>query len=219
MAVGLVTNVLRDGHPSLPDSAPGVTWLEDMGDGTAAEHAAYYAGNPPPEMVACEFADVGGGLWFTLGPTDVDLRDVELEEFLTMPGFSPDTQTWTPTLAQGASSNISKTVNMANYWRIGDMVFFEVKVTASAAGTAGSSITITLPVTGVVAAQVNTPVGTGAYLDTGTAQYPAIVEPASTTTLAMYRADVTVAGYIGASPNIAVASGDIFYAWGRYQAA
>lgn len=119
----------------------------------------------------------------------------------------PTTQTWTPTVAQGVSTNINKTVNLADFIQIGPLVFAWVQITATAAGTAGSAITLTLPVnsafTGIV--------GTGRYIDSGTATYKAICVIESATTMALIRTDDTNNTRIGANPNIAVANNDI---WG-----
>lgn len=125
---------------------------------------------------------------------------------------------WTPTLAQGASSNISKTVNYAKYMRAGSLVIGSVKLTASAAGTSGSAITITLPVT---AATTDLPCGSGFYYDTGTAYYGSVAWLASTTTLKLFRADTAAAVSVGvgSDPAIAVASTDVFYAFFTYEAA
>jgi len=124
---------------------------------------------------------------------------------------------YTPTLAQGASTNIAKTVNYAKYLSIGKLVICQVRVAATAAGTAGSGISISLPVT---AATSITFVGTGSYGDGGTL-YPATAFLASTTTLTLVRVDVSSTGGnpIGADPNIAVASGDIYWASFMYEAA
>ncbi len=123
---------------------------------------------------------------------------------------------WTPTLAQGVSTNITKTVVYAKYWRIAQLVFFSVRLSATAAGTLGSNITITLPVT---ASTTGLSVGSGFYLDSGTAFYRCIIN-LNSTTLSLLRDDSTssAAGSIGSDPSLAVASNDTFNANGFYEA-
>src|SRR6266498_47407 len=53
--------------------------------------------------------------------------------------------TWTPTVAQGVSTNIGKTVNEAQYIEIGNMIQFWVSLSITASGTAGSQLTVSLP--------------------------------------------------------------------------
>lgn len=133
---------------------------------------------------------------------------------------SNTTKSYTPTLAQGASTNISKTVNRSRYFKNGGWVNGSVKVSATAAGTSGSAITITLPVaTG--ASNVGLVAGSGFYNDGGT-QYQAVVYIASTTTIGLLSthgtASTSTDDPIGVNPNIAVASGDIFNVSFSYEA-
>lgn len=124
------------------------------------------------------------------------------------------TKSYTPTLAQGASTNISKTVNYAKYSKSSTRVSGTVKVTASAAGTAASAITISTPITASTSGLV---VGSGFYNDGGT-QYQAVAYLLTTSTIALLRTDATADSAIGASPNIAVASNDIFNVSFSYEA-
>ena len=123
---------------------------------------------------------------------------------------------YTPTLSQGASTNIAKTVDYAKYVAAGKLIIGQVKLTPSAGGTAGSAITITLPVTAATSGII---VGPGWYSDTGTSDYRGHAFLATTTTLVIYRPVVGTGGAIGLDPNIAVASGDVFYASFTYEAA
>ena len=122
---------------------------------------------------------------------------------------------WTPTLSQGVSTNIAKTVNYAKYVAAGKLIIATVKVSATAAGTAGSAIRVSLPVT---AATSNIVAGSGRY-DDGATLYAALAAIGTTTTIELNRADATFTGSIGSDPNIAVASGDVFYASFTYEAA
>ena len=121
---------------------------------------------------------------------------------------------YTPTLAQGASSNIAKTITYAKYLQFGKLVICQIYLVATGAGTAGSDITVTLPVT---AARSGGMIGTGAYVDAGFTVYAAIAVFASTTTVTLQRNE-SGAG-IGTDPNIAVASGDSFQCTLLYEAA
>ena len=123
---------------------------------------------------------------------------------------------YTPTLAQGASTNIAKTVTYAKYVAAGKLIICQVRLAPTAAGTAGSPITITLPVTAATSALI---VGSGAYSDTGTNLYASVAWLTSTTTLELRRTDQAYTAGIGADPNIAVASGDAFRASFMYEAA
>lgn len=53
---------------------------------------------------------------------------------------------WTPTVGQGATTNITKTVNYARYIRIGRTIIGSFYVTVTGTGTAASSVSLTLPV-------------------------------------------------------------------------
>ena len=124
---------------------------------------------------------------------------------------------WTPTLSQGVSTNIAKTVTYAKYVAAGKLIIATVKLAPTAAGTAGSAITITLPVTAATSAFF---MGSGAYQDASPAtNYPALVYLNSATTLALFRSDVSWSNAVGADPNIAVASGDTLHAWFAYEGA
>lgn len=123
---------------------------------------------------------------------------------------------YTPTLAQGASTDISKTVTRAAYLQFGKLLIVQLSLAVTAAGTAGSAITATLPVTAAGSGYI---VGSGMYYDTGSAFYPALASLNSATKVALYRTDAGYSGAIGADPNIAVASGDSFQAFMVYEAA
>ena len=123
-------------------------------------------------------------------------------------GLEPVWTPYTPTLSQGASTNIAKTVTYAKYAVAGKWVTCQVSLASAGAGTSGAAVTVTLP---VAAAFVSLPVGSGTYLDNGTALYPVIATLASSTTVTLFRADVSDgsgAARVGIDPNIAVAAVD-----------
>lgn len=128
----------------------------------------------------------------------------------------PTTQTWTPQVDQGASTNISKTVEFANYWRIGPLVFYSFYLTATGAGTSGSILTVSLPVT---ASASSSRIGSGTYVDISVGSYSCVMARGSTTNMLFQRSDVLVTGGIGNDPVMAIASGDLMFASGFYLAA
>jgi hypothetical protein len=120
-------------------------------------------------------------------------------------GPSTGWTSYTPTVAQGATPNIAKTVVRSRWCYTGFKTVtwtFDLALTAS--GTAGSKVTLTLPVT---AASANGVVGAGLILDTGAAAYGGSWRGASTTTV-QFESDAT--GFLGwgNTPSIALASGD-----------
>ena len=116
---------------------------------------------------------------------------------------------YTPTLAQGASSNISKTVNYAKYLLVGKTIWIVIRVATTAAGTSGSPITLSLP-SGVTASASDTVVGAGFYGRSGSTQYVGSTFLQTTTTMSMITVPNTTGGRIGQDPAFAVASGDGF---------
>ncbi len=63
--------------------------------------------------------------------------------------------TWTPTLgAAGSMTWTPTTVNQADYWTSGNIVYFIVDATGTTGGTASNALTFTLPITPSGAIQV-----------------------------------------------------------------
>lgn len=126
---------------------------------------------------------------------------------------------YTPTVVQSGTVT-TVTVTRAKYISVGKLVIGVVKISfTGATGAVGNNpITVSLPVTAATSA---ISVGSGWYFDTGSAQYPAVVHLASTSTLALYRADSTLSAVypIGQDPNITVANGDVLVANFTYEAA
>ena len=130
---------------------------------------------------------------------------------------------YTPTIAQGVTTDIAKTVNRARWMRVGRKVKVEVHVTMTAAGTAGDPITISAPVTVATLSPANAILGAGSgyFNDTGTAQYSVNVVQVggNNTTVRMLRCDATFTNYVGADPSMEIASGDIIGIEFEYEAA
>ena len=124
---------------------------------------------------------------------------------------------WTPQIDQGASTNIAKTVNHANYARDGRKITATFKLTLTASGTAGSAVTVTLPVAAVSAAAI---VGVGLVIDAGSRDYNATIIGTSTTQVELRSgiSGTTTAGW-GLTPSIALASSDVLYGQITYEAA
>jgi hypothetical protein len=116
--------------------------------------------------------------------------------------------TWVPQIDQGASTNITKTINTAMYIRIGNFVIAWFDLTLTAAGTAGSAVTITFPVNQSGHATSNG-IGSAALLDASTAANcgPGTISVNSASQVFFRFGGVTSGGW-GGSPNFALASGD-----------
>jgi hypothetical protein len=114
---------------------------------------------------------------------------------------------YTPTLSQGASSNISKSVQRSRWSRLGIWTIWQFSIACTGAGTAGSAITLTLPDTCAFSGVPNG-IGDGIIQDaSGALNYKVAWSPTSTTTIIGYR-DGSAAGAVGATPSFALASGD-----------
>jgi hypothetical protein len=120
---------------------------------------------------------------------------------------------YTPTLSQGASTNIGKTVTYSNYARAGRMITWNFKLDITGSGTSGQAVILTLPVTSVATHSVT---GVGAYLDTGAGWYPGTIIGVSTTTIALI---ADPAGSFGAAPVMTVANTDTYQGSVTYEAA
>lgn len=124
---------------------------------------------------------------------------------------------WTPTLAQGASTNIAKTIVYAKAVKVGRVVFANFRINITAAGTAGSDFTMTLPHTATSAASLV--IGHGFYFDSGTARYTGSWEQNSAGTLVTLTGDWSGGLAFGTNPNVAAANGDVISGILMYEAA
>ena len=107
---------------------------------------------------------------------------------------------YTPTFTQSAT--ITKTVNWAKYMQLGDLVFVNLKMTASSAGTTNNKILIGLPVN---ASSDNFLMGQLIYFDASvTPKYVYMLRAA------LYESTSTVAFHVSAS---AASDGDT--RWGQ----
>jgi hypothetical protein len=127
---------------------------------------------------------------------------------------------YTPVLAQGASSNISKTVSYSNYEKIGRRVTWQCRLAITGAGSSGSDITVTIPLTQAYTGG-ETIVGSGIYYDaSATALYSLIVALQATGVLAFYIASGAQVSHIGtATVAFATANSDVLAFDATYETA
>lgn len=153
-----------------------------------------------------------------LGPTiDADLvRQVDMYPAFSAT-FPVGTGAWTtyvPVWTQTAT--ITATINTARYTQIGRIVFFEVSLTATSAGTAGAFVRVTLPVAPASSDQVVV----AAYADASPATSYVLGGFTKTGTNDMiFLNDTSGSAAFGNAPAVTVASGDAIYIAGHYEAA
>lgn len=127
---------------------------------------------------------------------------------------------YTPVVSQGVTTNIAKSVFFASYYRWGPnnkTCTFGINLTMTGAGTAGSIITVSLPVASQMG--VNFSVGFGAVTDvSGPTRYPSSVELSGATQgEIVFTGDTSGNSQIGQQPSFALAAGDTLQAQGTYQ--
>lgn len=153
-------------------------------------------------------------------PSDLDFpRFSSSTGFWELTQIGPAWTSWTPTLKQGVSTNIAKTINYAKYLTIGKLVICEVRIAPTAAGTAGSDVQLTVPV--AEATSTTFPVGSGS-LTLGANKLKVIVLLNGGSGVFTFRRvdDATTTSNAGTSPSVAVAnSGDLLFFHAMYEAA
>lgn len=113
-------------------------------------------------------------------------------------------QTWTPVVTQ--SGTVSHTANEARYVRNGCVVSAWASLTMGASGTANNPVVVTLPVTGSGHLS-NSIVGSGVVV-TPTNTYTVVAYTTSGLASVAFRMTVSGNSPFGATPNLALASGD-----------
>lgn len=127
-------------------------------------------------------------------------RDRALEDALAMP-WAP----YTPTLTQ--TGTVTNTVTYAKYSRLGRLITVELLLVATGAGTGGSRILVSLPVTAAQGGDM--PCGSGYVYDASAALVYAGTATLFTTTTAAIYLGSGVANHLGAAGMIAaLANGD-----------
>ena len=124
--------------------------------------------------------------------------------------------TYTPTLTQ--SGAVTKTVTRAAYTQIGKTVICNVLLIVTGTGSAGSQITVSLPVTASTSNQ-DLIVGTAEMWDNSAQVYTGLARLVSTTTVNFVRTDQAPTGNFGQDPNMALASPDYLSFMITYEAA
>ena len=119
---------------------------------------------------------------------------------------------WTPTVTQSGSVTVTNT--RSRYARYGRMIVAEFDLQATASGSAGSGVLVSLPVTAASVSSVN---GVGSILDGGTGYYVGVWQAFSTTTVQLIAHAQT--GAVGGTPSFALASGDFIRGTVTYEAA
>lgn len=123
---------------------------------------------------------------------------------------------YTPTIAQGATNNIAKTVNYAKYLQFGKTVLVQISVSMTAAGTTSNAISCTLPVNRANSTLLD--IGFGDFDDSGTATYAFTARTSSNNAFQMLRNSNDSAQLLGLGVAFAIASGDNFRAFLMYEA-
>lgn len=112
---------------------------------------------------------------------------------------------FTPQFDQGASTNITKTVNSARWRRIGSTIHVEVDVSFTAGGSAGSGLTMTVPVDFAHSGIGHKGVGF-IYDASATQTYKPVVLRTAASKVVFKDSGTDVFGVV---PNVAVANGDL----------
>lgn len=110
---------------------------------------------------------------------------------------------YTPVLAQ--SGTRTATINNAEFCQINKLVFCNVDLTCSTTGSAGSAITVTLPVTG---ASSLSGVGSGIFYDFSATDVRVVTVNAGTSTVT-FRANDSTTNELGVTPSVALGSSDV----------
>jgi hypothetical protein len=149
--------------------------------------------------------------------TDTDLVYVYNGTGWEQVGGTGGWTSYTPQIDQGVSTNIAKTTNYAK-WMRGPRrtITCNFYLTLTAGGTAGSNVTVTLPVT---AASSSAAIGGGQIFDNSTStRYAGSWVAVSTTQLTLVHDGGGGSGW-GVLPNLAIASSDQLQGTIVYEAA
>jgi hypothetical protein len=112
--------------------------------------------------------------------------------------------TWNSGTVNQSTSNISKTINRSVYFQHGSTIHWHFNYSMTGSGSAGTAITLSLPVTAIDTRAILGP----ALYQTGSASYVCMMKGDSTTSVKLFCEGYTDAG-LGASPSFAVASGHV----------
>jgi hypothetical protein len=154
-----------------------------------------------------------GQLWYR-SDTDIFMahNGTAAVEALPIGGW----QSYTPTLTQSATP--TKTTNYAKYTRLGRLIIVELDLSVTSSGTAGTAVSLGLPVAAAYTASALT-IGGGGIFDNSTAiTYTGEWGIATSTTVSLYHDQAFWTAW-GVNPSLALASGDRIRAHLMYEAA
>lgn len=123
---------------------------------------------------------------------------------------------WTPTIAQGVTSDIAKTIHNARFVKIGRLVVASWVLQMTGAGTAGQPVRLTLP---HAAPTANALVGGGYIYDAAPATAYAGTWGGATASIIQLVGDWAANNSWGITPNLALASGDYLTGFIAYESA
>jgi len=127
---------------------------------------------------------------------------------------------YTPTVTQGVG--VTCTVNYAKYARVNKIIHVSVALQFTSAGTANSSIVVSLPVTAAAGTGAfGNSLGAGGFFDlSALAQYSGSVQQNGTTGMSLYSDQASGGGsFLGQFPAVTIANGDYMFLFATYQAA
>jgi len=182
--------------------------------------AAFPTPAAPPAIATAASAGTGAGPAHSdhthnIGAGAINAPNMFVTGAVDANALGASTQTWTPTLTQGAA--LTNTVNEAKYVRVGGVVWFWLDLLITSAGTVSNIVTVGLP-TGLPAVghATNGQIGTCFYYVAaqGGARYVGNFELSSTTTVVL-----SVPQIVGTGLAITSANGDIIRGNGFYRVA
>ena len=167
--------------------------------GTRPSGVEVYEGRRIYETDTSMWQSYDGSAWSPIGPVDGALTD------------------WTPTVDQGASTNIGKSSTYAKVSRVGRQIQATFRVVFNASGTAGSAIVVSLPVAAAATSNI-TAIGSGVFITSGAFYNPLIaIIGVTSSRMQFVIADTATNAYFGTAETIA--SGEILTATIAYESA
>lgn len=123
----------------------------------------------------------------------------------------------TPQIDQGATTNITKTVNYSKWVRSGRHITWAWRLSVTGAGTAGSPVSLTIPVNSAAGASIG--MGSALIFDaSATTKYNCVVAYLSATQI-VFEHDTSTSNAWGATPSVALANGDVILGMATYEGA
>lgn len=167
--------------------------------GTRPSGVEVYEGRRIYETDTSMWQSYDGSAWSPIGPVDGALTD------------------WTPTIDQGASTNIGKSSTYAKVSRVGRQIQATFRVVFNASGTAGSAIVVSLPVAAAATSNI-TAIGSGVFITSGAFYNPLIaIIGVTSNRMQFVIADTATNAYFGTAETID--SGEILTATIAYESA